>query len=389
MRVFLLVVAAVGFGAGTGAAFAGDEAPKVDLMKVPDGGVQPRLVADQKGGVHLVYFKGDPAWGDVFYTRLQPDGAAFQPAVRVNSQLGSAIAMGTIRGPQLALGREGRVHVAWNGSGKAEPKNSFGSTPMLYSRSVDGGRCFEPQRNAMARTSALDGGGAVAADADGNVYVSWHASDEEAEAGEAHRRMWVAVSRDDGATFSPEAAVLEEETGACGCCGSTALADRRGTLYLFYRAATHGDGRDMHLLRSPDKGRRFADAMLHPWKLNACPMSSASLVDGRTSVYAAWETNAQVYFAMIDRETGRRSEVCSPPGGRGRKHPAVADDGRGLVLLAWAEGTGWQRGGSLAWRVFDEDLKPSGAEGRLEGGVPTWSFPAAASKGDGSFLIVH
>ena len=40
----------------------------------------------------------------------------------MNSQAGSAVAAGTIRGAHLALGRKGRVHVAWNGSGTALPK---------------------------------------------------------------------------------------------------------------------------------------------------------------------------------------------------------------------------------------------------------------------------
>ncbi len=107
----------------------------------------------------------------------------------MNSQPGSAIAIGTIRGGQVAVGRGGRIHVAWNGSNGARPKNPAGGTPMLYTRSEPGGKTFEPQRNLMQRTSALDGGGTIAADRDGNVYVAWHGRTEDAEPGEAHRRM--------------------------------------------------------------------------------------------------------------------------------------------------------------------------------------------------------
>ena len=42
---------------------------------------------------------------------------------------------------------------------------------MLYTRLNDQGTAFEPQRNLMLRTFGLDGGGTVAADAAGNVYV--------------------------------------------------------------------------------------------------------------------------------------------------------------------------------------------------------------------------
>lgn len=389
MRVLFLVVTAAVFGSGNSVVVAGDEAVQVQTLRVPDGGIQPRIASDQKGVVHLVYLKGDPGASDIFYTQLKPGETEFLPSVRVNSQPGSAIAMGTIRGAQIALGRDGLIHIAWNGSGKASPKNTFGTTPMLYTRSIDGGRSFEPQRNVMLRTSSLDGGGSVAADANGNVYVAWHASDENSEVGEAHRKMWVTSSRDDGRTFSPEIAAIGNEIGACGCCGIAALSDKGGKVFLLYRAARNGEGRDMYLLRSGDKGHLFRESMLHPWKLTACPMSSACLINGKTSVFAAWETNTQVFFTKIDPDSGGGSKIASPPGGRGRKHPTIAENSRGQVLLAWAEGTGWQRGGTLAWRVFDKDFTATNVEGKVHEGIPTWGFPAAISRPDGSFVIIH
>lgn len=364
-------------------------AKPVQVLKAPDGGIQPQAAIDEAGTVHLVSFKGDPAAGDLFYARLEPGKEAFSTPVRVNSEPGSAVAMGTIRGAQLALGRGGRVHVAWNGSDKARPKNAFGSTPMLYARSDEEGKRFEPERNVMLRTSALDGGGSLAADGEGNVYVAWHARSEDSGEGEDGRRMWVARSQDDGASFTPEAPAFQKETGACGCCGTKALADRRGTVYLLYRAATRGVDRDMYLLRSGDHGAHFAGAMIHPWKLSACPMSSASLADDGRGLLAAWETDQQVYFARVDRRTGKFSPPISPPGGKGRKHPAVAGNAAGKTLLVWAEGTGWQKGGSLAWQEFDKTGRPSGAEGRIDGGVPTWGLPAVVARSDGSFLVVH
>jgi len=66
-----------------------------------------------EGVVHLVYFAGDPKHGDVFYTRSDNFGDTFSPPVRVNSQEASAIAMGTIRGDQISVGKRNRVHVSW------------------------------------------------------------------------------------------------------------------------------------------------------------------------------------------------------------------------------------------------------------------------------------
>lgn len=393
MKTALRAISVLGLIVLPALAASGEEKAQapVRVVDTPDGGIQPQAVVDGKGTVHLIYFKGEPGGGDIDYARMEPGKDAFGPPVRVNRKPGSAIAIGTIRGAQLALGRRGRVHVAWNGSDKAEPKNAFGSTPMLYARSDEEGRAFEPERNVMLKTSALDGGGTVAADQEGNVYVAWHASSEDSPAGEVGRRMWVSRSEDDGANFSPEEPAFEKETGACGCCGTKALADRDGTLYALYRAATQNVGRDIYLLSSRDRAETFEGVLIHPWKLNARPMSSASLSGGGEGVLAAWETNQQVFFARIDPETSKLSPPAWPPGraAGGRKHPAVAGNAAGETILVWAEGTGWQRGGALAWQVFDRSGRPTDGKGRMERGVPTWGLPTVVSRADGSFLVIH
>ena len=371
-------------------AAAGD-APKrlVEVVETPGGGIQPQAAIDSRGTVHLVYFQGEPAAGDLFYARLEPGARSFDPPIRVNSQAGSALAVGTVRGGQLALGRGGRVHVAWNGSGKALPKNAAGTSPMLYTRSDREGRAFEPQRNVMTKTTALDGGGTVAADEAGHVYVVWHGRGDDRVPGEAGRRIWVARSNDDGAAFAPEEAAFDKETGACGCCGTRALADGRGTLYVLYRAATNFVGRDMYLLSTRDAGSSFAGRVLAPWKVSVCPMSTESLANSPTGVLAAWETDRRVSFARIDPESRTPSAPVTPPGNGERKHPAVAGNARGETILAWAEGTGWQKGGALAWQVFDRSGRPTAEKGRIEDGIPIWGLPAVVAKPDGTFLILH
>jgi hypothetical protein len=364
-------------------------AEPVKLLKTPGEGIQPQAAVDGKGTIHLVYFQGKPSAGDIFYTHLDAGQEAFTAPVKVNSQPGSAVAAGTIRGARIAVGRDRRVHIAWNGSGEAKPRSAHDSSPMLYTRSNADRTAFEPQRNLMRQTSELDGGGSLAADDAGNVYLAWHGRTEQSRKGEMGRRMWIAKSTDDGATFSAEAPAFDKETGACGCCGTQALADKRGTVYVLYRAATDSVGRDMYLLTSRDRGARFEGANIHPWRFNACPMSSESLFEDQSGVLAAWETEQRVYFARIDPETGKISRPISPPGGGGRKHPSVASNSKGETILAWTEGTGWQKGGALAWQVFDRSGRPTETKGRVEAGIPVWGLPTLVARPDGSFLIIH
>jgi hypothetical protein len=379
-------------------------AADVVVVRLPPGGVQPQAAVDDRGRVHVVYFAGDPAAGDVFYARL--DGRTLSTPVRVNRQPGSAIAMGTVRGPHMAVGRGGRVHVAWMGSAAATPRVNGKAAPMLYARSTaagDGtaaGDAFEPERNVIRGAVGLDGGGSVAADRDGNVYVAWHAPPAgTVDGGEAARTVWVARSADDGATFAPERAAVADGSGTCACCGMRAAAGPDGRVYLLYRNATDAVNRDVRLLASADHGQTFAVAAADPWNVSRCVMSTAAFapLPGAGGVVAAWETKSQIRFARLAADASgqvadaeSRVVVASVPGtGPNRKHPAAACDPAGNVLIAWTEGTAWSKGGTIVWQRFDPSGRPAEGGGGRAAGLPAWGAPAVVSNPGGGFTILY
>ena len=119
-------------------------------------------------------------------------------------------------------------------------------------------------------------------------------------------------------------------------------------------------------------------------------MSSESFAESAGGVLAAWETQGQVYYARIDPRTGKRSTPIPAPGtAKNRKHPSVAANDLGEVILVWTEGTGWQKGGDLAWQVFDPSGHPTGDRGRVAGGIPMWGLATAVPRPDGGFTIIH
>jgi hypothetical protein len=216
------------------------------------------------------------------------------------------------------------------------------------------------------------------------LYVVWHAGEGR---GEAARSVWMAVSKDDGKTFTPETAIDVDRKGACGCCGIRAAASGSQVLVM-YRSAENGMNRDMQLLSSTDGGRTFTSTLLTRWAVAQCPMSSASLTRTKDGFLAAWETQGQISVAAIDRR-GKVARAIQPGGPtENRKHPVTAVNARGETLLVWAEGTGWNRGGKLAWLVIDASGK-AGPVRTERNGIATWSFAAPIANHDGSFVILH
>ena len=368
-----------------------DRIQPVSTVRVPNGGIQPQIAIDDQGVLHMVYFSGEAAHGDLYYVRSEDRGGTFSSPIKVNSHPGSAIATGNIRGAHLAIGRRGRVYVAWNGTyelDRPETTKPWMKHPMLFARLNGAATGFEPERNLIHAAYGLDGGGAIAADNAGNVYVFWHAPSPGTE-GEENRRIWVARSTNDGQTFAPEKPASDQPTGACGCCGMSAFADSHNNVYALYRSATEIVHRDIYLLYSSDRGETFRGTDIAPWNIGACTMSMENLSESRAGVLAAWETMGNVYYGIVNPTTGRMSPPIAAPGeAKGRKYPSVAGNSRGETLVAWVEGAKWGQGGSVVWQIFDKKGEPAGAPGRADG-VPPWSLVAAFARPDGGFTVIY
>lgn len=365
------------------AAALADSTPRVAILSLPAGGIQPQAAVDAAGVLHVVYFSGEPAGGDLYYARMGRGERTISAPVRVNSVAGSALATGSVRGAQISIGRSGRVHIAWHGSKPLTPKDS-GHVPMWYSRSTDASH-FEPQRVLSGAAIGLDGG-TVAADLVGHVIVAWHAGGE--RPGEGHRTVYLARSSDDGGTFSAPAAATSAPVGACGCCGMRAMFDRTGALHVLYRAATDGTHRDTTWLML-NGSTALPPLRVHPWQLDACPMSTYSLAASGDGMVAAWETAQQIYWTHLNPAAHSFAAPAAIPGqGGARKHPTVAVNAGGDTLIAWTEGTAWKRGGRFAWRLTDRTGAQRSASPDA-GDVPVWGLVSAVALPDGSFVILR
>jgi hypothetical protein len=358
-----------------------DEA--VTVLKTPDNGIQPQAVTDRLGNLHLVYFEGQPVAGNLVYVRRDSKKDSFSPSLRVNHEPNSSIATGTVRGVQLAIGRDNTVHVVWNGSGANDKTRG-----LFYSRLEQASTAFERERDLMRGTSELDGGGTIAADHLGNVFVAWHAV-QEGQTGEKNRTVWLAQSTDEGKVFSKPRRALSDIKGVCGCCSMRAVADGHGALYMLFRSATGGENRDIFLLASMDNAVTFGRTLVQQWKIGACPMSTMAMAPGPRGMVAAWDTDGQIYLSTIAVGSSKLGKPMPVPGrGLNRKHPAIAFNSTGEMLIAWTEGTGWEKGGDLVWEIYNKDGQPSDRKGIVRSGIPVWGLPTVVATGD-HFTIIH
>ncbi|HEY1169727.1 MAG TPA: sialidase family protein [Verrucomicrobiae bacterium] len=351
-------------------------AETVAIDRLPKGCVQPQSVVDDAGTVHVVYLKGEGQGQDIEYMYRKAGEAKFSPAVQVNSIAASAVATGTIRGAQVAVSKDGTVHVLWNGT-MASAQVPGGGSPLFYTR-LSAGK-FEQQRNLMTKTFMLDGGGSIAAGPGGAVYVAWHASKSSQPGKETDRGVYLATSLDNGKTFSAEREVNPPKSGACACCGLRIQVDEKGEVNLLFRAAFTALDRDILWLRSADQGKTFQVVNRDAWKIGQCPMSSAWLRDG----WAAWEADGKVKFSRMDGGL-----TYSPAGDVKRKHPVAVQSKDGKALLIWTEGTGWKKGGSVVWLELGADGKPLGPVQRRDD-LPVWGLATAWAGAKGGWGMLY
>ena len=347
---------------------------KVELLRTANGGIQPQAAIDEDKTLHLIYFKGAGKSGNVFYVKRAVGKSTWSDPIRVNSEKGSARRNGAISHAQLALGKDGRIHVTW-----------FNMRPpkYFYPSSRDDGQGFEPQRNLVTQhAEGVEAGASIGADGRGNVYLVWHAGafDKEDERGVYMRY------RSSGKTFGAETRI-DDGGGVCACCGLSAAADGDGALIVSYRAATDLVDRDITLLKSDDRGENVSATTVHKWNIPACPVSTTSVALGpENRMLMSWETEGQVFFTGA--ADGKDFEIIPAPGDtkHRRKNPTVVMNRLGEVLLAWGDGPGWRSGGVLHWQVYDAMGKATDMNGLGEE-MPEFSVPTAVATEDGFVLV--
>jgi hypothetical protein len=240
-------------------------AVRVDVrtVRVPDRGQVPEVVLDARGVWHVTYGRGLP--GNAYYVQSRDGGKTFTKPVRLNANP-DTVTTGMERGPKLALGKHGIIHVVWLGYYKK-------GGGVWYTRSTDGGKTFEKERNLVSPRYGVDNA-TVAADATGNVFAFWTGAfpgvkpDEESPT--ASPIVLVRSARN-GQTFGKNELLRSDHPAsgrACGCCRLEARAGADGKVYLAFRSG-YKNLRDPYVLVGSATDNRFRCVPVSPDKWEA------------------------------------------------------------------------------------------------------------------------
>lgn len=369
-----------------GAADAASRA-NVEILKTPDGGLQPRLLNDASGDIHLMYFKKrlsrpDAREGSLYYRQYDQQRQAFGSPVKISS---GAFPLQTvsISRAAIAIDGEGRVHAIWY-----QPKNN----QYYYSRSNSERTQFEPQREMVTENAVgIDAGADIAARGD-QVAIFWGAGDLSRE---YERTVFTRLSRDGGASFGAELQLGNPDLGACACCSLAGDFVDDDSLLVAYRSALAGVGRHMQLLTVGGLAEGISRASyqsvhnLQEWEASFCPLSTNDIAfDTEDRLWTVFETeNRIVQFAL---EEGVEPELVAEPFTETRqKNPAIAFNKAGQRLVVWAEAISHSRGGRLNMRLFDEVGEGQEIVGEESIDLENFTFPAVASLPDGRFLVLY
>jgi hypothetical protein len=306
-------------------------AVEVKIVPAPTNALAPDVVLDTSGVLHMVYGLNHNAW----YIQSTNNGRSFTAPVCVNSTGTVETEMGE-RGPKLAVGSDGVIHVVWMDDW-APGVNVF----VRYSRSLDGGKTFEA-RKTVSSMSGVDGA-TLAADGAGGVDAFWHVMADPKPSVPEATWLHMACSTDNGKTFGASEKVNVDNLAgiACSMCMMRARAGGDGNVCLGFRNAENNI-RDFYVLKGRMSGNNFTALRVNRdnWNIDYCPMNGPELTfSPNGQAVCAFMTMNKVYWAISDvAMTTFTQHVATPANETDEIFPTAVANRKGDVLFVWQVG---------------------------------------------------
>jgi len=288
--------------------------------------------------------------------------------------------------PRLVVAPDGPVYVSWS-SEKAKPKGTLFASDLQLSRSLDGGRRFDPPLRVNEDRSISHSFDGLAVAPDGTVLVTWIDGHE----GRKDPATWVARVTERGTRVE---AIRKVGDDTCVCCRVDAATGAGNLVALTWRRVFPGDVRDMVMAVSRDGGRTFGDPTLvsaDHWKINACPHRGGAVgLDAKGRVYMSWYTEGSDIRPDLKFAVSTDGQRFGPPRRLHTSATSIPDQARmavdpaGRAVIVWEESTAVRRRILLRYTLDEgRTLSPVRV---LSSAIKAYS-PDIAFAPDGSFLV--
>ena len=312
--------------------------------------LSPPAIATDREGPLVVWMTQDDHDNVVYVARPGANRVRVNPDALSGDSLHQA--------PGLAVGPRGEIYVTW-ASRRPKPVGGLFASDLQLSRSLDGGKTFEPPLRVNEEAPFEHGAPQhrtpnpsshsfedVTVAPDGTVIVAWI---EMPQGERPHTYLARVVDR--GSRVEPVVKLDDDET--CVCCRIALASAKPDALAILWRKVFPGDVRDMVLARSRDGGRTVSAAArvrVDNWRITACPHRGGSVaIDPRGRVHVVWYTEGSrnepdILYAVSDdgRRFGapRRVHVSSSsiP-----DHPRLVVDASGRAIIVWEDSTAVRR----------------------------------------------
>jgi hypothetical protein len=163
---------------------------------------------------------------------------------------------------------------------------------IRLARSLTWGGSFDkPLRISDKPAKDFSGYVSIGVAPNGDVWATW-LDTRDRENGHEVYSLYAARSSDQGATFGKNMRVASH---VCECCRPNVSFGPKGEVMLFWRHIYPGSIRDMTVAMSADNGATFTSPIRiaeDNWKLDGCPDSGVALARAGNRLYAAWLTEA-------------------------------------------------------------------------------------------------
>jgi hypothetical protein len=312
---------------------------------------KPTLGVDKAGNIYMIWRDDRRGHADIFFAKSDNGGKSFSKNRRLNDDTGWAYQ----GNPSLGVSPDGSVVAAWSDDRKDKDD-------IYLTVSGDGGRSFS--KNLKINDDQGDfvqSHPSVGAGPGGLVFVAW----EDFRQGTA--KVYMSRSTDGGKTFEPNRQVVNGSGGdqispsvAVNPQGQVAVAWTEfvaGTPALqppnaakgeplWWRTVRKGDA-DIFVAVSLDGGIHFGT----PVKVNDDPPGNPQAfpsvaINSQGELFLSWEDfrngQSDIYFSEIQGKVGLAPNliVNDDTSGAPQYHPSVAVDEAGKALVLWTDGRG-------------------------------------------------